>query len=71
MRESTVSSVGRASAVVLGVLAVVAAVNTIIVAAYAVDRDRVIGGVGLAALAGVVISVVLGYSAVRRWRQAV
>lgn len=69
MRESTVASVGRATALVLAVLAAVAAVNAVIVGVYAVERGRVIGGVGLAALAGAVISAALAWSAVRLWRR--
>ncbi|HVE62256.1 MAG TPA: hypothetical protein VNB94_00440 [Mycobacteriales bacterium] len=67
MRGSTVSSIRRAGALVLAVFAVVAGVNTAFVAAYAVDRGRLAGPVGLAAGAGVVITGALVWSAVHLW----
>ncbi len=69
MRDSTFSAAGRAAALVLAVLTVIAAANTVVIAIYALDHDQVLGGVGVAALAGAGIAVVLGAFALRLWRR--
>ena len=69
VRSSSLPTAARTVALVLAVLAVIAAVNALLVIAYAVDRGA---GPGLAAvaIAGVLITGALGYGAVRLWRGA-